>query len=78
LRSIEAFPVAVEAIMRSLGKRSMMVRVIGVRSRVTQTMSNGLRRSTTASESARWSLKTVTVARPSSPDQSASERATFW
>ena len=31
--------------MRSLGKRSMMVRVIGVRSRITQTMSNGCRRS---------------------------------
>ena len=28
--------------------------------------------------SARWSLKTVTVARPSSTDQSANERATFW
>ena len=35
--------------MRSLGKRSMMARVIGVRSRITQTMSNGCRRSTTAS-----------------------------
>jgi hypothetical protein len=52
-----------------------MLRVIGVRSRITQTMSNGLRRSTTAPESARWSLNTVTVARPSSPDQSASERS---
>src|ERR1700674_685557 len=40
----------------------------------TQTMSNGCRRSTTASESARWSSNTVTVARPSSTDQSASER----
>jgi hypothetical protein len=78
LRSIEAFRVPVEAIKRSLGKRSMMLRVIGVRSRITQTISNGCRRSTTASESARWSLNTVTVARTSSADQSASERATSW
>src|ERR1700730_14511916 len=77
-RSIEAFLVAVEAIMRSLGKRSMMVRVIGVRSRMTQTMSNGCRRSTRASGPARWSLNTVTVARASSTDQSASESATRW
>ena len=72
-RSIEAFRFAVEAIMPSLGKRSMMLRVIGVRSRITQTISNGCRRSMTASASARWSLNTVTVARPSSTDQSASE-----
>ena len=78
LKIDRGIPFAVEAIMRSLGKRSMMLRVIGVRSRITQTMSNGCRRSTTASESARWSLNTVTVARPSSADQSASERATFW
>src|SRR6476660_5616744 len=78
LTSMEAFLNAVEAIRRSLGKRSMIVRVIGVRSRMTQTMSNGCRRPTTASESARWSLNTVTVARASSTDQSASERATFW
>jgi AcrR family transcriptional regulator len=37
-----------------------------VRSRITQTTSNGCRRSTTASASARWSSNTVTVARPSS------------
>src|SRR5260370_1035151 len=39
----------------------MIVRVIGVRSRITQTTSNGCRRSTTASGSARWSVNKVTV-----------------
>jgi hypothetical protein len=36
LTSIEAFLVAVEAIRRSFGRRSMTARVIGVRSRITQ------------------------------------------
>ena len=40
-KSIETFPVAVEAITRSLGSRSMIARVMGVRSRITQTMSKG-------------------------------------
>src|SRR4029077_15688977 len=48
--------------MPSLGKRSMMLRVIGVRSRITQTISNGCRGSMKGSGSATWSLKTVTVA----------------
>src|ERR1700738_2264954 len=64
--------------MRSLGKRSMMVRVIGVRSRITQTMSNGCRRSTTASGPARWSFKTGPAVRDSSTDHSASESAPRW
>jgi hypothetical protein len=41
LRSIEAFRLPVEAINLSFGKRSMMAPVIGVRSRITQTMSKG-------------------------------------
>jgi hypothetical protein len=55
----------------------MMARVIGVRSRMTQTTSKGCRRATTASASGRWSLNTVMVVRALSPDQSAIERATF-
>jgi hypothetical protein len=35
-KSIEALRIAVEAIRRSLGSRSMIARVIGVRSRITQ------------------------------------------
>src|SRR5260370_106075 len=35
--------------------------IVGVRSRITQPISNGCRRSMTASASARWSLNTVTV-----------------
>jgi hypothetical protein len=38
-RSIEAFRKAVEAIRRSLGRRSIIARDIGVRSRITHTMS---------------------------------------
>jgi hypothetical protein len=39
LKVDRGIPQAVEAIRRSLGRRSMIARVIGVRSRITQTMS---------------------------------------
>jgi hypothetical protein len=71
-------PGPVDAIKRKLGNRSITARVIGVRSRITQMISKGGRRATTASGSATWSLKTVIAARPSSADQSAIESATFW
>jgi hypothetical protein len=75
---MEALRGPVDAISLRRGKRSMMARVMCVRSRITQTMSKGSRRATTASGSVRWSLNTVTLARPSSTDQSAIVSATFW
>jgi len=61
----------VDAISFSRGKRPMTDRGKGVRSRMTQTTSNGRRRSTTLSKLDKWSLKTVITARPASGDQSA-------
>ncbi len=76
--SIDALRFAVEAISFSLGSRSMTARRNGVRSRMTHTTSNGSRRSTKASVSARWSLKTTMLVRALTADQSASFSATFW
>jgi len=67
----------VDAIRFSRGKRPMTDRGSGVRSRMTQTTSNGRRRSTTLSRLDKWSLKTVIAARPASGDQSAISSATF-
>jgi hypothetical protein len=61
----------VDAISFSRGKRPMTDRGSGVRSRMTQTTSNGRRRSTISSKLDKWSLKTVITARPASGDQSA-------
>src|SRR5258706_10439594 len=52
-----------DAISFSRGKRSMTDRGGGVRSRMTQTTSNGRRRSTISSKFDKWSLKTVITAR---------------
>jgi hypothetical protein len=52
-RSIDAFAEPVEAISRKRGRRSTIARVSGVRSRITQTISKGASRATTASGSAR-------------------------
>jgi hypothetical protein len=61
----------VDAISFSRGKRPMTDRGSGVCSRITQTTSNGRRRSTISSKFDKWSLKTVITARPASGDQSA-------
>jgi hypothetical protein len=61
----------VDAISFSRGKRPMTDRGSGVRSRMTQTTSNGRRRSTISSKLDKWSLKTVITARPARGDQSA-------
>jgi hypothetical protein len=50
----DAFPSPVEAMSLRLGRRSMILRGCGVRSRMTQTTSKGSNRSTKASGSARW------------------------
>jgi hypothetical protein len=76
-RSMEALRKAVEAISLKRGSRSRSPRASGVRSRMTQITSNGVRRAATASGSSRWSLKIVMAARPVSGDQSAISRATF-
>jgi len=67
----------VDAISFSRGKRPMTERGSGVRSRMTQTTSNGRRRSTTLSTLDKWSLKTVISARPVSGAQSAVSSDTF-
>jgi hypothetical protein len=69
--SMDAFRRPVDAINFSCGNRSMTDRGSGVRSRMTQTTSKGSSRPTSASESDKWSLKTVIVARLVSGDQSA-------
>jgi len=56
----------------------MILRGKGVRSRITHTTSNGANRSTTASGSATWSVKTVMSACAATCDQSAMLSATFW
>jgi hypothetical protein len=76
--SMAALRRPVEAISFTRGNRSMTDRSSGVRSRMTQTTSNGRRRSTTSSGLNRSSLNTVITARPSSGDQSAISSATFW
>ncbi len=75
--SMEALNGPVEAIIRSFGRRSMMLRGSGVRSRITKTTSKGARRSTSRSGSDSWSLKTVMSARSATADQSAMSSATF-
>ena len=67
----------VEAMSFSRGNCSMTDRGSGVRSRMTQTTSNGRRRSTTLSASDKWSLKTMISAHPASGDQSAISNATY-
>ena len=52
--SIDAFPSPVEAMSLRLGRRSMILRGNGVRSRMTQTTSKGSNRSIKASGSATW------------------------
>ena len=76
--SMDALRAPVDTISLSLGSRSSVARGSGVRSRITHSTSKPFRRSTTASASARWSLKTVTAARPSSTDQSARRSAAPW
>ena len=49
--SMDALNGPVEAIIRSFGRRSMMLRGSGVRSRITKTMSKGARRATSRSGS---------------------------
>jgi hypothetical protein len=75
--SIEALRGAVEAMSLSCGRRSMISRGSGVRSRITQITSNGISLSITASGSATWSLNTVISARLATEDQSAILSATF-
>ena len=76
--SMAALRAPVDTISFRRGSRSRVERGSGVRSRIAQSTSKPFSRSTTASTSARWSLKTVTVARPSSTDQSARRNAAFW
>src|ERR1700732_304142 len=61
-----------------LGRRSITLRGSGVRSRMTQTTSNGRSLSTRADGSETWSLKTVIAALFERADQSAISKATFW
>ena len=75
-RSIEALRIVVEAISFSLGSCASTAPGNGVRSRMTQTTSNGCSRSTIRSGSDRWSRKTVMLARPPSRAQSAKSSAT--
>ena len=76
--SMEALNGPVEAIIRSFGRRSMMLRGSGVRSRITKTTSKGAKRSTSRSGSDSWSLNTVMSARSAIAGQSAISSATFW
>jgi len=75
---MEALRAPVETISFRFGNRSSKGRPMGVRSRMAHTTSKGANRSTTASNSETWSLKTVSSARPSRLDQFAIRSATPW
>jgi hypothetical protein len=77
-KSIEAFRDPVDAINFKFGRRRSNDPGIGVRSRMMQTTSNGASRSATAFWSPRWSLKTATLARSLTFDQSTILIATPW
>ena len=76
--SIDALDGPVDAIIRSLGNRSMMLRGSGVRSRITKTTSNGARRSTSSSAIEDVIGEDGDSARAVTGDQSADVSATFW
>ena len=75
--SIEALRIPEVTTSRSAGNRSRMLRVTGVRSRITTRISASPTAPTSSSSSPRCSRRAVT-ARSGSTDQSAYDVATPW
>ena len=76
--SMDAFLMPLVTSSLRLGKRSSRVRRNGVRSRMTQTISNRCNRSARASSSSRWLWNTVKSRFPGISLASSRDRATCW
>ena len=76
--SIAAFARPVVTSSFSAGSRSRRARGNGVRSRIATTISNGARRSISASSSATWSVNTVGAMSAASSSHGPSASATAW